>query len=96
MLTSNILNDVLIEAGESHSLSKSILAGATDLDIHDEFEIVKDFSLVRPLDVEICRLNPSKIERLLGWSSSASFPSMVSKLVHCDPFWVLGSVLIPC
>lgn len=86
MISSNVLEDVIIATGESHSLREFIHAAAKELDIHEDFKIVQDMSLVRPLDVEVCRLNPSKIKRLIGWSSTTTFPSMVSKLVHGDLF----------
>lgn len=86
MLTSGVLEDVIIATGKSHSLGEFIDVAAKELDIQDEFEIVQDVSLVRPLDVEVCRLNPSKISKLIGWTSSTPFHGMVSKLVHGDLF----------
>ena len=86
MITSSVLDDFIIATGESYSLGEFIHAAAKELDIHEEFKIVQDMSLVRPLDVEVCRLNPSKIKKSIGWSSTTTFPSMVSKLVHGNLF----------
>jgi len=86
MLTSKVLEDVIIATGKSHSLGEFINVAAKELNIHEKFEIVQDMSLVRPLDVEVCRLNPLKISKLIGWSSSTTFHGMVSKLVHGDLF----------
>lgn len=82
MLTSDHLEDVIIATGESHSLSDFIDAAANELEIKDKFEIIQDLSLIRPLDIEICQLNPSRIKRLIGWEPSTNFNGMVAKLVQ--------------
>lgn len=86
MTQSKIFEDVIIAIGESYSLREFIRAAATELRIHDKIEIVQDKSLVRPLDVEVCRLDFTKIRHLIGWSSTTSFTGMISKLVNGDLF----------
>jgi GDPmannose 4,6-dehydratase len=82
MLHSGLKEDVIIATGESQSLIDFIKAAAEALDIKDNIIIDQDQSLIRPLDVEVCNLNPSKINRLIGWSPSCTFKEMVAKLAH--------------
>lgn len=82
MLSSGLKEDVIIATGASHSLLDFIDAAAEALDIRDKIIIDQDQSLIRPLDVEVCKLNPSKINRLIDWSPSCSFKEMVAKLAH--------------
>jgi GDPmannose 4,6-dehydratase len=82
MLMSGLTEDVIIATGESHSLLEFINAAAEALDIKDKTIIDQNPSLIRPLDVEVCRLNPSKIKRLIGWRPSCCFKEMVAKLAH--------------
>lgn len=82
MLHSGLKEDVIIATGESHSLLDFINAATEALDIKGELLIDQDQSLIRPLDVEVSRLNPTKIKCLIGWSPSCSFKEMVAKLAH--------------
>lgn len=82
MLQSGLSEDVIIATGESHSLFDFISAAVDALEIKVEILIDQDQSLIRPLDVEVSRLNPSKIKRLIGWGPSCSFNEMLAKLAH--------------
>ena len=39
-------------------------------------------ALVRPLDIQNSHADPSKAEKILGWSASVKMPDLIKKLIH--------------
>lgn len=82
MVENDICEDYIIATGESHSLREFIDVAADLIGFDASVEVVQDSSLVRPLDVEVCRLSVDKINKDLGWKSSVGFNSLIEKLVN--------------
>jgi GDPmannose 4,6-dehydratase len=82
MVESDIYEDYVIATGESHSLREFIDVAANIIGLDSGVHVIQDPSLIRPLDVDVCRLSVDKINKNLGWKSSVGFNSLIEKLVH--------------
>jgi GDPmannose 4,6-dehydratase len=82
MIESDLCEDYIIATGVSHSLGEFINVAAGLIGLDAGVEVIQDPSLVRPLDVEVCRLSVDKINKKLGWKSSVGFNLLIEKLVN--------------
>jgi GDPmannose 4,6-dehydratase len=82
MVENDSCEDYIIATGESHSLREFIDVAADLIGLDAGVEVIQDPSLVRPLDVEVCRLSVDKISKNLGWKSSVGFNSLIDKLAN--------------
>ena len=77
MLSSDTPNDYVIATGESYSL-KDFVKIAFDLcNLNYEDYTVIDKSLMRANDVNLSRLDPSKIKNKLGWEAKTKLPELI-------------------
>jgi GDPmannose 4,6-dehydratase len=77
-------DDYVIGTGETHSVKEFLEEAFSylDLDWKDYVEI--DPRYYRPLEVEYLQANPSKANKMLGWSPKVSFKNLVEIMVDYD------------
>ncbi|CAM8619753.1 GDP-mannose 4,6-dehydratase [Candidatus Planktophila dulcis] len=77
--------DFILATGQSHTLKEFVATAFQAVGIEDWARYLTiDSALVRPADVISVVGDSSKARRLLSWSPTASFESMVKKMVNFD------------
>jgi len=82
MLQQDESDDYVIATGVTTTLESFVsqVFGFYNLDWKDHVSHSK--SLVRPLDIQNSYADPSKAEKLLGWSASVKMPDLIGKLIQ--------------
>jgi GDPmannose 4,6-dehydratase len=77
-------DDFVIATGESHTVREflDVAFGRVKLDWHQFVEV--DPRYYRPAEVDHLRGDPSKAQRVLGWTPSVSFADLVTLMVDAD------------
>lgn len=84
ILQLNDPEDFVIATGQSHTL-KDFLAGVfSQFGLDWQSHVVVDTELIRPLDIEYSKGDPSKAEVKLGWRAQATFDDIISRLVDAE------------
>ena len=75
------LEDFVIATGESHSLEEFVSCSFESLGLDWRQHTDVDASLYRLTDIGFSRGNPSKAQKILGWSAGTRFTNLISRLV---------------
>ena len=90
MMQADEPDDFVISTGETHSVKEFVdcafkCAGIEDA-LHGDYRqfIKTDENLLRPNDINCLLGNPSKAQRVLGWTPKISFLEMIERMVRYD------------
>lgn len=72
--------DYLIATGRSYSLKEFVKISCELMNIDEKKFIKFNESFSRPLDLNQSHLNPSKINKILGWKAKVGFKELITKL----------------
>lgn len=76
--------DFVIATGETHSLTDFVAACFSNFDLDWQNHVVINEELRRPTDIIYSSGNPTKAERLLGWSATTKMPRVVQRLIEAE------------
>lgn len=83
--------DFVIGTGESHSASTLVNLAFRIADLDPEKYVVRDESLIRPIDNRVLRADITKAQRELGWQPKVGITGIMVKMVEAE-LNVIGSV----
>ena len=72
--------DFLISSGERSSLKEFVQIAFEMAGLKAEEHVQTEGSLMRPSDMRYSAMNPSRINKELGWSSSTTMREIISKM----------------
>lgn len=84
MLQQSAPDDYVIATGETCSLGEFIDAVFSCLNLDSRNHLETKTSLLRPLDIPVSRLDPSKAREKLGWTAKYRMRELASLLVRCE------------
>jgi GDPmannose 4,6-dehydratase len=85
MLQHHEPDDFVLATGETHSIEEFLALAFAEIGIVDWKPLVKqDPQFMRPAEVDILLGDPSKAERVLGWTREVDFPGLVQRMVRHD------------
>jgi GDPmannose 4,6-dehydratase len=84
MLQQPAPQDFIIATGQSHSLREFVDEAFAAIDRRSEDFLVQDGSLLRPTEIQYSYADPSKIERVLGWSATIKMADVVRLMLEAD------------
>ena len=82
MLNADKPNDYIVCSGEPHTLQEFIEKVFNKFNLDPNEHVVSDYSLFRPVDLEINYGNPEKVRIELNWNYDLSFDDLIGKLVE--------------
>jgi GDPmannose 4,6-dehydratase len=81
MLQADTPMDYVIASEKSHSLQEFVDAGFEHAGLHLQGRLEVASSLMRPTDLSYSAMDPSKIEKDLGWKADLNLESVVEKMM---------------
>lgn len=85
MLQHDEPDDFVLATGETHSIEEFLTLAFRQVGIEDWKPYVKqDPRYMRPAEVDILLGDPSKAEKVLGWTREVDFPGLVARMVEHD------------
>ena len=84
MLQEDKPDDFVVGTGRSHSVRDFVRLAFNHVGLNWEEHVVVDESLLRPAEVDHLVADPSKAERMLGWSPTVDFEGLVQMMVEAD------------
>jgi GDPmannose 4,6-dehydratase len=78
------VDDFLIATGETCSLMDLVGAAFDAAGLDASEHVVVSDALLRPLDISVSRLDPTKAREKLGWQANAKGKSLAKLLVECE------------
>lgn len=84
MLQQETPEDFVIATGSSHALGDFVAMAFDNVGLDWKQHVVADPALHRPLDIMFSAGDPSKADRLLGWSATTQFPQLIAMLVAAE------------
>jgi GDPmannose 4,6-dehydratase len=85
MLQHDEPDDFVLATGETHSIEEFLTQAFLQVGIDDWKPYVKqDPRFMRPAEVDILLGDPSKAERVLGWTREVDFEGLVQRMVQHD------------
>lgn len=84
MLQMETPEDFVIATGYSAPLEEFVQRAFAVLGLVWHEHVVSDASLLRPSDIASSLADPSRAERVLGWSASTRLPELVERLVQAE------------
>jgi GDPmannose 4,6-dehydratase len=85
MLQQDKPDDFVLATGETHSIEEFLTLAFNEIGIDDWKPYVKqDPAFMRPAEVDLLLGNPTKAEKVLGWTRKVDFPGLVKKMVEYD------------
>jgi len=84
MLQEDKPDDFVVGTGRSHSVRDFVRLAFNHVGLNWEEHVVVDESLLRPAEVDHLVADPSKAERVLGWSPTVDFEGLVQMMVEAD------------
>src|SRR6266436_9536039 len=84
MLQQPTPDDYVISTGETHSVREFVDLAFSHAGLDYRQYVKSDEQLFRPAEVNLLRGNPSKAQRVLGWTHETDFPSLVREMVDED------------
>ncbi len=84
MLQEDKPDDFVVGTGRSHSVRDFVRLAFNHVGLNWEKHVVVDESLLRPAEVDHLVADPSKAERVLGWSPTVDFEGLVQMMVEAD------------
>jgi len=82
MLQTDKPRDFLISSGETSSLREFVQIAFEMAGLKAEEHVQTDGSLMRPSDLKYSAMNPSRINKELGWSSRTKLREIISKMYN--------------
>lgn len=85
MLCRDKPDDFVIATGESNSLQAFLdtAFSSVGLDWHDH--VIQDPNLLRPIDLQVGKANPTKAREVLGWQATYKMKDVVRMMVEAEP-----------
>lgn len=85
MLQQDKPDDFVLATGETHSIEEFLTLAFNEIGIDDWKPYVKqDPAFMRPAEVDLLLGDPTKAEKVLGWTRKVDFPGLVKKMVEYD------------
>lgn len=85
MLQHHEPDDFVLATGETHSIEEFLELAFAEVGISDWRPYVRqDPRYLRPAEVDILLGDPSKAERVLGWTREVDFRGLVQRMVQHD------------
>jgi GDPmannose 4,6-dehydratase len=85
MLQQDQPDDYVLATGETHTIGEFLDLAFKEIGIDDWKPYVRQNpAFMRPAEVDILLGNPSKAEKVLGWSREVDFPGLVKLMVQHD------------
>ena len=85
MLQQDKPDDFVLATGETHSIEEFLTLAFKEIGIDDWKPYVKqDPAFMRPAEVDLLLGDPTKAEKVLGWTRKVDFPGLVKKMVEYD------------
>lgn len=84
MLQHNEADDFVIGTGETKSVREFCIAAFSHVGLNYEDYVVQDPRFYRPAEVDLLVSDPSKAEKILGWTPTVRFEELVSLMVEAD------------
>jgi GDPmannose 4,6-dehydratase len=85
MLQQDEPDDFVLATGETHSIEEFLQLAFAEIGIENWKDYVRqDPAFMRPAEVDILLGDPSKAERVLGWTREVDFPGLVKLMVQHD------------
>lgn len=91
MLCRDKPDDFVIATGESNSLKAflNIAFSSVGLDWHDH--VIQDPNLLRPIDLQVGKANPTKAKKVLGWQAKYKMKDVVKMMVEAEQLSMINS-----
>ncbi|PAE26336.1 GDP-mannose 4,6-dehydratase [Bacillus sp. 7894-2] len=77
-------DDFVIATGETHTVKEFVEIAFSHVGLDWSQFVVQDPKFMRPAEVDLLLGNPEKAKRILNWSPSVSFESLVTMMVDSD------------
>ncbi len=84
MLQSDAPDDYVIATGRTHSVRELCRLAFASVDLDYERYVVEDARFMRPAEVDLLIGDPSKAQRVLGWTPDVTFEQLVERMVKAD------------
>jgi len=84
MLQQPEADDYVVGSGETHQIKEFAQLAFARLGMNWEDFVRTDQQFIRPAEVDLLRADPSKAERVLGWTREVSFQGLVEMMVDAD------------
>jgi GDPmannose 4,6-dehydratase len=84
MLQQDSPDDYVVSTGETHEVRELCRLAFAAADLDWEQHVVIDEKYLRPAEVDLLVGDPSKAERVLGWTREVDFPGLVTMMVDAD------------
>lgn len=84
MLQQHEADDFVIGTGETKSVREFCIAAFSHVGLNYEDYVVQDPRFYRPAEVDLLVSDPSKAEKILGWTPTVRFEELVSLMVEAD------------
>lgn len=84
MLQRDTADDYVVATGETHSVRDFCDAAFSHVGLNYRDYVVLDETLFRPAEVDLLIGDASKAQRLLGWTPSYTFDTLVAEMVDSD------------
>src|SRR5580698_7612371 len=84
MLQQDSPDDYVVSTGETHEVRELCRLAFAAADLDWENHVVMDEKFLRPAEVGLLVGDPSKAERVLGWTREVDFPGLVTMMVNAD------------
>lgn len=76
--------DFVIATGRVHTLKEFLEGVFNRLGLNWQQHVVVDTGLIRPLDIEYSKGNPTKANTLLEWSAQTGFEEIIDQMVNAE------------
>ncbi|GAC1308504.1 MAG: GDP-mannose 4,6-dehydratase [Vulcanimicrobiaceae bacterium] len=84
MLQQPAPDDFVVATGRTHTVREFARLAFAAVDLDYEAYVVEDARFVRPAEVDLLIGDPSKANRVLGWSPEITFEMLVERMVRAD------------
>lgn len=84
MMQHNVANDYVLGSGETYSVEEFLEIAFNTIGLDYKDYVVIDPKFYRPADVNLLHADPTKANRVLGWSRQIGFGEMVDSMVQHD------------
>ncbi len=84
MLQQDGPDDFVVATGETHSVRELCQLAFSAAGLDWEQHVVVDERFLRPAEVDLLVGDPTKAEKVLGWSREVDFPGLVTMMVEAD------------
>jgi GDPmannose 4,6-dehydratase len=84
MLNQDRADDYVVGTGTTHSVRELCQATFSELDLDWEKYVIVDPEFYRPAEVDLLVSDPSKAQRVLGWTPQVGFEALIQMMVEAD------------